>query len=175
VVKVEKYGISFELPKGWITLDAKKVFKGDGKNPLLDELADRLGTSREQLVKAFSTVIQTMSVSDQGAVHGFLDNVNSTGQDGDINDDQLKLQLATLGAKIGTIDHETTDAGDVTTVHYSLHSKTGLTVHAVALAVRLGHATVAITVSASSDDRATRIADQIKGSLKTIPGDGPNL
>jgi hypothetical protein len=174
VIKVDKFGVSFELPKGWVTLNARKVLKSTGPNPVLDELADRLGTTRDQLVQQFSAYLQTMSVSDEGAIHGFLDNVNSVGQEGDVNDDQLKLQLATVGAKPGALDHETTDAGDVTVVHYSLSTKTGLTIRAVALAVHTGPATVVVTVSSSSDQRATKIADQVLASLGKIAGSGPN-
>jgi hypothetical protein len=174
VIKVDKFGVSFELPKGWITLNARKVLKSTGPNPVLDELASRLGTTREQLVQQFSAYLQTMSVSDEGAIHGFLDNVNSVGQEGDVNDDQLKLQLATVGAKPGALHHQTTDAGDVTVVHYTLSTKTGLTIRAIALAVRTGAATVVLTVSSSSDQRATKIADQVLASLKKIAGSGPN-
>jgi hypothetical protein len=175
VVKVKKYGISFELPKGWITLDARKVLKGGGKNPFLDDMADRLGVSREQLVQTFASAVLTMSVSDEGAVHGFLDNVNTVGQEGDVNDDQVKLQLATIGAKAGELSHASSDAGDVTRVAYTLDSRTGVTIQAVALAVRTGDATVVVTVSSSTSAAAGRLADQIQASLKRIPGTGPDL
>jgi hypothetical protein len=177
VVKVTKYGISFEVPKGWITLNAKKVLKGggSGKNPFLDEIAGRLGMTRDQLVQAFSTLVQTMSVSDEGANHGLLDNVNSVGQDTDVNDDQLKLQLATVGAKAEEFEHATTDAGAVTRAAYQLSSKAGLTVHGVAIAVHTSTATVLITVSSSSAKNAEQLADHVQASLEKIPGTGPNL
>jgi hypothetical protein len=174
VVKVKKYGISFELPKGWITLDAKKALEGGGTNPFLKDLADRLGASPEQLMQSFSTYVQTFSVSGEGAKHGFLANVNSVGQEGEVNDEQIKLQLATLGAKPGQLDHATTDAGDLTRVPYELKSH-GLTIHVVALAVHPAGATVVVTVSASSTEDADALADQIQASLKKIPGTGPNL
>jgi len=176
VVKVAKYGISFELPKGWITIDAKKVLQGGGgKNPVLDDLARRLGTPRDQLVRAFSSMVQTMSVSDRGAMHGFLENVNSVGQDVEVNDDQLKLQLATVGAKAAGLEHATTDAGDLTRVAYALPTKAGITIHAVVLAVHTDTATVAVTVSAGTAARAAELADGIQSSLKRMPGSGPNL
>lgn len=175
VVEVEKYGVSFELPKSWITLNARKVFKGGAKNPFLAELANRLGTTEQQLVEQFSTVLQTMSVSDAGAAHGFLANVNSVGQEGDVNDEQIKLQLATIGAKPGAFSHATTEAGDLTRIPYDLQPKSvAMTIHAVALAVHTEVATVVITASSSSAKDAAAIADQIQASLKTIPGTGPN-
>ena len=175
VIAVDKFGISFELPKGWITLDAKNVLQGGVDNPFLKQLADRLGSTPEQLVKTFSSAVQTMSVSDAGAVHGFVDNANSLGQEGDLNDDQLKLQLAALGAKPGAITHTSTEAGDVTRVPYSLPAKPGLVIRAVALAVRTGTATVVVTVSSATAARAAAIADQVQGSLKRLPGGGSGL
>jgi hypothetical protein len=176
LVKVEKYGIAFELPKGWITLDAKKVLEdGGGTNPVLDELADRMGMTPEQLTKTFSSSVQTISVSDEGAKHGFLENVNTVGQDQVLNDETIKLQLATIGAKAATFEHVSTPAGDVTRVPYDLPTKIGLTIRGVAIVVYGDHATVVVTVSSSSAASAAKIADQVQASLEKIPGTGPNL
>ncbi|MGY2875577.1 hypothetical protein ACVW00_002767 [Marmoricola sp. URHA0025 HA25] len=173
VVKIRKFGVSFELPKGWITLDAKKVLNGGVKNAFLAEMAERLGVTQQQLLQSFSTLVQTFSVSDAGAVHGFLSNVNTVGQEGDVNDDQLKLQLATIGAKPGELGHATTDAGEVTRIPYVLTSKAGVTIRGVALAVHTSSATVLITVSSSSASESGRLADQVQSSLKTLPGTAP--
>ena len=115
------------------------------------------------------------SRGDDGAVHGFVDNVNTVGQEGDVNDDQVKLQLATIGAKPGELTHAATPAGDVTRVSYTLPTKTGPTIRAVALAVRTDAATVVVTVSASTAARADAIADQVQGSLQQLPGGGSGL
>jgi hypothetical protein len=174
VIKVEKYGISFELPKGWITLNAKNVFKGGTKNPFLDEMADRMGMTQDQLVRMFTTSIQTMSITDQGAKHGFVDNVNTVGEERQVNDDIVKLELATVGAKTGEIEHAASPAGDVTRVPYTLKSKaTPLTVRAVALIVQTDDAAVWISISSTTDAAAAKIADQIQDSLKRLPGGGP--
>ena len=66
VISIDKFGISYELPKSWITLNAKNVLKDGARNPFLKQLADRLGASPDQLVRAFSTAVQSMSVSDSG-------------------------------------------------------------------------------------------------------------
>lgn len=175
LISIDKFGISYELPKSWITLNAKNVLKDGARNPFLKQLADRLGASPDQLVRAFSTAVQSMSVSDSGAVHGFVDNVNTVGQEGDLNDDQVKLQLATLGAKPGTITHTSTDVGDVSRVPYTIEAKVGLTIHAVAVAVRTSTSTVVITVSSSTAARAAAIADRIQASLARLPGGGSGL
>jgi hypothetical protein len=175
VVKVRKFGISFELPKGWVTLDAKKVLKGGGRNPFLDEMARRFGVSPEQLIQSFSTAVQTFSVSGDGAQHGFLSNVNSVGEEGDLNDDQLKLQLVAVGAKPGAVDHASTDAGDVTRMPYDLTSKSGLTVRGVAVAVHTDAATVVITISAATAAESARLADQVQASLAKLPGGAPGV
>ncbi|HEX2896220.1 MAG TPA: hypothetical protein VHO29_19610 [Marmoricola sp.] len=173
VIKVSKYGISFELPKGWLTLDAKKALSGSGNNPFLKELADRLGTTPQQLVQSFSTAVQTMSVSDQGAQHGFLENVNTVGQDAVLDDEAIKLQLATIGAKPGPFRHASSPAGDVTRVAYELPTKTGITVRAEMVAVAVDGATVFITVSSSSAPSAAKLADQVQASLKSIARNDP--
>lgn len=173
LVKVTKFGIAFELPRAWITLDAKKVLASGGKNPILDELARRMGTTPEQLAKTFSAAVQTFSVSGDGAHHGFLDNVNTVGQEGDVNDETLKFQLATVGAKPSSIEHATSAAGDVTRVTYDVPTKIGLTVHAVAVVVHADGATVVVTISSSATAAAARIADQVQRTLQPIPGRDP--
>jgi hypothetical protein len=173
-VRVEKYGLSFELPKGWITLDAKKALAGAGKNPIWDELASRMGTNRQHLVEMLSSSVQTFSVSDEGAHHGFLENVNTVGQEQELNDEQIKLQLAAIGAKPGVFVHATSPAGDVTRVAYELPTKAGLTVRAVVVAVTVDGGTVFVTVSSSRAASAARIADQVQATLAPIPGTGPN-
>lgn len=170
VVKVKKYGVAFELPKAWVTIDAKAALPGHTRSPVLDELADRMGTTPERLAQTLSSSVLTLSVSDKGAQHGFLDNVNSVGQDEVLTDDAIKLQLVALGAKPGAFEHATSPAGDVTRVSYDLPTKAGFTVRAVVVAVTVEDATVFVTVSSSSAPGAAKIADQIQASLETIPG-----
>lgn len=173
VVKVRKYGISFELPKGWITLNAKKILTKD--NPGIKDLAKRMGTTPDQLNRTLAAGMEVYAVTDEGAVSGYLDNVNVTGQRGtDLNDDQIKLQFAALGAKLGTFQHTTTAAGDVTRVSFSL-PVAGRQAYGVSVVVFTEDSTVNITAGAHSASIAGELADMIEGSLKTIPGNGPDL
>lgn len=173
VVKVKKYGISFELPKGWITLNARKVLTGD--NPGIKALAKRMGTSADQLNRTLAAGMEVYAVTDTGAVGGYLDNVNVTGQRGtELNDDQIKLQFAAIGAKLGTVQHATTPAGDITRVSFTLPIA-GRTAYGVSVIVFTGDSTVNITAGAHSADVADDLADRIEGSLATIPGNGPDL
>lgn len=173
VVAVEKYGISFEIPKGWITLNAKKVL--DGKNPGLKDLADRMGTDVDQLVRTLSSGMEVYAVSDEGARGGYLDNVNVIGQRGtDLNDDQIRLQFAAIGAKPGGFEHVTSGVGDVVRVPFTL-PVAGQRAHGVSLIVFTDDSTVNITAGSHSAADADRIADQIQDSLATIAGSGPDL
>src|SRR5262245_56161600 len=49
VVKVDKCGVSFELPQGWITLNAKNLL--DSSNPVIKEVAGRMGMTPKHLEK----------------------------------------------------------------------------------------------------------------------------
>jgi hypothetical protein len=173
VVKVKKYGISFELPKGWITLNAKKVLTRD--NPGLKSLAKRMGTTTDQLNRTLAAGMEVYAVTDKGAVGGYLDNVNVTGQRGtELNDDQIKLQFAAIGAKLGTFQHTTTPAGDITRVSFTLPIA-GRTAYGVSVIVFTDDSTVNITAGGHSADVADNLANRIEGSLTTIPGNGPDL
>ena len=173
VVKVKKYGISFALPKGWITLDAKKILTKD--NPGIKALAKRMGTTPDQLNRTLAAGMEVYAVTDKGAVAGYLDNVNVTGQRGtDLNDDQIKLQFAALGAKLGTFRHTTSAAGDVTRVSFTLPIA-GRQAYGVSVVVFTEDSTVNITAGAHSASIAGELADMIEGSLRTIPGNGPDL
>lgn len=173
VVKVEKYGISFEIPKDWITLDAKKILSKD--NPGLKDLAKRMGMSVERLNSTLAAGMEVYAVTNTGAVGGYLDNVNVTGQRGtDLNDDQMKLQFAALGAKLGPFEHSSSPAGDVTRVPFTL-PVAGRTAYGVSVVVFTDDSTVNITAGAHSASVAKALADQIEESLGTIPGNGPDL
>lgn len=166
VVRVEKYGVSFELPKGWMTLDAKQLL--DSSNPVIKEIAGRMGVTSKQLLETIGSSVQTFSVTDQGAVDGFLDNVNSVGVPrANYNDEQLKLEIAALGAKIDTLEHASSAAGDITRVAYTW-TPTGIRVHVVALKVDVGDAIVMVTASSHSAAEANERGDQIQASLQPI-------
>lgn len=166
VVKVTKYGISFELPQGWISLDAKQVLAMP--NEVMDKLANRFGITTAKLRELFSRQIQTYSVTNQGMVDGFLDNANSVGVHiADVTDDQLKLGLIALRATIGTITHATSTVGPVTRVPYQI-SIEGHQVHATAIVVDTGDDIVTITIATHADQTTTAIADQIQSSLEWL-------
>jgi hypothetical protein len=173
VVKVKKYGISFELPRGWITLDAKKILTSD--NPGLKALAKRMGTSTDQLNRVIAAGMEVYAVTDRGAIRGYLDNVNVVGQRGtELNDEQIKLQFAAIGAKLGTFQHTATPTGNITRVSFTLPIA-GRTAYGVSVIVYTDDSTVNITAGAHSADVAEDLADEIEGSLRTIPGNGPDV
>jgi hypothetical protein len=166
LIRVTAYGVGFALPKGWTTLDAGHVLRAD--NPALQSFAQRLGTSAQQVVSLLKSNVQTLSVSDEGAHDGFVDNVNSIGGTAaSINDDQIKLQLATIAAKVGPIVHARSAAGKVTRVPYHWTSN-GRVIQAQLIIVDLGRQLVSITISSSSAAGAAEIGDQVQRSLQRL-------
>ncbi len=165
VVEVDGYGISFELPKAWMTLDAKEVL--DSSNPVFEEVAARMGMTSQQFVESIGASVLTFSITDRGAVRGFVDNVNSVGMSrSEFSDDRIKLQLATIGAKPARFEHATSAAGDVIRVPYRWRI-TGTTVHGVLILVDVGDAATQITVSSHAAGTADKLADRIQRSLRT--------
>jgi hypothetical protein len=172
LIKVRKYGLSFEIPKGWTTLNARKVLKGD--NPGLDTMAKRMGMTGSQFAAMLAAGMEVFAVTDQGAVDGYLDNINVVGQRGtSINEDQIKLQFATIGATPGTFEHATTPAGDVIRVPFTLPIKSFIA-QGVSIIVFTEDSTVNITIGSHSADIPDTVANQIQESLAQIPGSGPD-
>lgn len=164
VVEIAKYDLAFEIPAGWMSLDARNLL--DPSNPAVKELADRMGASPEQFVEGLGKAVLTFSITDEGAVDGFVDNVNSVEvPQADFNDDQLKLDLASMGAKPEEPEHVSTPAGEITRVPYTVEIQ-GMTVHGVALVLDAGEAATSITVSSHSPVKAEELADQIVASLR---------
>src|SRR4051812_32827316 len=166
LIRVTKYGVGFALPKGWSTLDATNVLGAD--NPALQEFAQHMGTTTQQVVTLLKNNVRTLSISDEGAHDGFVDNVNSIGTAApSINDDQIKLQLAAIGAKLGPIVHADSPAGAVTRVPYHW-TNSGRVIQVQLIIVDVGRELVSITASSVSADSAAQIGDQIQQSLQSL-------
>src|SRR3954453_13040262 len=65
LVRVAKYGISYRVPRGWISVDGKDLLRAD--NPVLKQVAGRMGVTVNQLISTIGSNIQAYSVSNQGA------------------------------------------------------------------------------------------------------------
>jgi hypothetical protein len=166
LVRIEKYGISYRVPKGWLSINGKSLLKPD--NPVLRQIAQRSGISVDQVISSISANMQAYAITDQGAVDGILDNVNDIGFPvGGLTDAQMKAQIAGTGATPGTLAHAHSPAGDLTRISY-VWTTSGRTFYGVALAIDLGDATTSITVTSHAPDRARAIADLVQGSLQKI-------
>lgn len=166
VVELDKYGISFEIPKGWTKIDKADVLTAD--SPMVKSFAEKLGQPAAQVASMMRSSMDVMAVTDQGMVSGFLENVNAVGVPGQrVNKGQLKLQLLSIGAKVGAVTEVESPVGTVVRAPYRLTTN-GTTVNGTALAMNAGNAYVVITISAhgraASDDRA----DQIQASLAKL-------
>jgi hypothetical protein len=166
VIRLTKYGVSFAVPASWTSLDAAQV--GDPHNPVIRTIAHRLGVTPQQVVASFRASLQSVSVTDQGAVRGVLDNINSVGsQTASLTDDDLKLQFASLGAKPGAFHHFHSPAGPATRVAYRW-STNGYHFHGEIVAIDVGDAVVSITVTAHSAPAARALADHVQASIARL-------
>ncbi len=158
-----RYGLSYQVPKGWTSLDGSKAVTPS--SPVLRTIARRLDATPAQVLASFKQSVQAMAVTDRGARHGILDNINSVGTTTpSLNDEQIKLQLATLGAKTQPFHHFTSPAGPGTRVAYGWTTG-GLHFHGEVLTVDVGDSIVSITVTAHSAPTARALADQVQASI----------
>jgi hypothetical protein len=163
---VTDYGLSYEVPKGWTSLDGSKAL--NPQSPILRSIARRLNVTPARVLASFEKSVQAMAVTDQGARDGILDNINAVGTAAtSITDDQIKLQLATLGARPRTIHHFSSPAGDGRRVAYDWTTN-GLHFHGEVLTVDVGDSIVSITVTAHSAATASTLADQVQASIDRL-------
>jgi hypothetical protein len=166
LVRVAKYAISYRVPQGWISVDGKALLRRD--NPVLAQVANRLGLTVDQLITSIGNNIQAYSISDKGAVGGVLDTVNLIGvPTSGVTGDQIRVQLAGIGAKPGRSVSAHTPVGHVARVPY-VWDTNGHRIYGVSMAVDLGTATAQITVSAHDAPSARSIADLVQGSLQKL-------
>ncbi|RNL65229.1 hypothetical protein EFK50_04510 [Nocardioides marmoriginsengisoli] len=166
VIKVTKYGLSFEVPKGWTSLGADGVLTAD--NPTVKELAEKLGRSPADVAELMSSSIETMSITNAPPTSGFRENVNSTGVAfPDVSDEQIASQLRAIGAKVDSVEHVDSPIGDITRASYALATQ-GTTFRGVALGIDTGDDFVTVTISSYDEKSAAARADQVQKSLKKL-------
>jgi hypothetical protein len=164
LVRVAKYGLSYRVPHGWISVDGKDLLRAD--NPVLKQVADQMGVPVDQLISTIGANIQAYSVSNEGATNGVLDTVNMLGVPvSGLTGSQLKVQLASIGAQPGKVVTAHTPVGGVTRLPYAWKT-TGRTIYGVSMAVDLGTATAQIPECAHDAASAQKIADLVQGSLR---------
>jgi hypothetical protein len=165
-VEVDKHGISYEIPEGWELLTSDKLLDAD--NPAVKQFAERLGQEPAQVAAMLNQSIDTMAVTDEGMDHGFVENVNSTGNPGmQFDEDQIKLQLISVGAKDVAMSLVETEVGEVIRAEYT-NGVGPNEAHGVMLGIDVGEDFMAVTVTAYSAEDANARADQIQESLERI-------
>jgi len=151
------------VPEGWQSLKASEVFDGATDNPVIQELADRLGLSPEQLAQAMRT-IDLMLISDGGAHGGVVDNVNVVSTGVPLNDSQVKLQLAAVGVKKPEISHTMTKLGEAISATYEV-ALGGKSLRGGGIYLDAPEGAVAVTVSSSEASTTRRLLAQILDTL----------
>lgn len=161
--------VSFELPEGWAVLDSDQAREkaGSDANPMLEELADRMGMSQDQLA-AQMEAIELFAAAPGGAVDGFLTNVNVIEQPsppgGVPEGDGMRMELMTFADEVGEIEPLDADGIDGVRAEYSF--ATGdLSLNGVQLYIEAGDEIAIITVSATEADDAEDVADAIEETL----------
>jgi hypothetical protein len=157
-------GLTFEAPEGYREVDPDDVAGGQDDNDVLSDLADNMGVSTDQFLQLMRSV-DLYLFDEDGAKNGFVDNINVLTQPGAVaTDDQIQASFDQLGAHVEEITHETTDAGDVAQVDYTLDVQ-GATVAGRGMLVATDDGVVNITVSTSDPDTSDEIADRIIDTL----------
>ena len=118
--RVEASGFSFEVPKGWVELDAGELFEGAAGNDEIEKLADRLGISSDQLLATVGNA-DLFLFSNEGAHAGRVDNLNVIQVPaGQLNASQIELGLLAVGAEDLDVQHVSTAAGDAVRARYDI-------------------------------------------------------
>jgi len=163
-IRLSKHGFGFELPSGWSKIDRDGALNAD--SPQMKEMASHLGMDASRLVQVLETTVEFIGVTDQGADHGFLENVNVVPLGaGQASESQLRLQILSIAGKEVHTEKVDTPLGPGVTISYTL-SSAGNVVNGKALAI--GTSTddqVLITVSAHDASTAAARLEQIRASL----------
>ena len=140
---------------------------GMGKSRLTREttvLAERMGMTADQLTAMIGQA--EVLVLDPDAKGGFADNINVLVPGGSVpSADEIEQQFAAIGATVKDVSTQSTDAGEVIRVRYTL--PVSGKVQGEALVADVDGQAVTITVSASKRASTSTLVDGILGSLGT--------
>jgi hypothetical protein len=165
---VDAAGISFDVPEDWKVVDAEDVAEGQGDNPVMAELGDRMGMTAEQL-QTMVGQFDLFVFDGGGAKKGFLDNINVIGQPGAQmpSESELEMQMLQIGADLGTIEQVDTGAGETTVVDYTLDINQPVEVVGRSVNVVTDDGLVTISISTSDEKVADELADRVLATLET--------
>jgi hypothetical protein len=163
VHQVSGAGLTFVVPASLQEVDADKVASDTADDETVADVAEQMGMSTEQFNQYLKQV--DLFLFDSESTGGFSTNVNVIPFEVPLpGSSALQQQLEQVGARIVDTGETTTDAGDVTTISYSL-DMAGQSVEGQGIFVDLGDTSASITVSSSDRDTSDEIADGIVASL----------
>jgi hypothetical protein len=164
--RVEASGFTFEVPSGWIELDADEIADGVAGAPELAELAERSGLDPDRLVDMMKGVDLAL-FDNEGAASGYVDNLNVLPTPGPApNESMLELGLLQMGAQDVASDRVLTSVGEVLTASYAL-SIGDRTIHGLAVLAEDDGTVAVITVSAHDAATARELAQLVCDSLES--------
>lgn len=166
-IELVDVGVTFDLPKAWITLYAGDVT--GPRQPLVKDAARRISRTPQQLIDFMRrSLISVMSVSNKGEAGSLTDYVSVLLLPVKINYHSIRKAMERRGGRTGELEHTSSPAGVVKRLPYELQIN-GVTAYGVDIAVHVREITTRILVHAHSEAAAAELADQIHGSLNLGP------
>jgi hypothetical protein len=158
-------GISFAKPKGFDKIDADTVAGAAAGDKNVAAIAEDMGMSAEALSQVMAQFDLYLVKLDKTAA--FANNVSVADPDGAMpSDEQLRMQMQSIGAKVREIAKVDTDLGKVTTATYTLDAG-GVSVYGEAIFIDEDGAVVITTTTASK-----KLTDRVStGILDTLDED----
>lgn len=164
VHEVSGAGVTFEVPDNLEEVDPAKVADDTEGDETVADVAEQMGMSTEQFQQYMQQV--DLFLFDSESSGDFSTNVNVIPFPVSLpKTSALQQQLEQVGATVEDTQEVQTDAGDVTTISYSI-DMAGQSIVGTGVYVDLGDSSASITVSATDRDTADEIADTIVGSLQ---------
>lgn len=158
--------VAFDVPASWVTIDAAEAFSGDDatEDPVVQDLAARLGVTPEQAVQTFAQM-DLIVTSDGERDAGVLTNLNVVHFPGALpTESAARAELRQIGATVTSIKAVETGVGDALRVAYTLEAGGGQ-VRSQALAVDVDGQLVTITVTAGTETTSDELTDLVVDSL----------
>jgi len=166
--RVRVDGLSFEVPRGWTTLDPDDVADRAGSSKTLSALANRVGMTNDQVVQRMRAV-DAVLYRDEGVRNGLVDTISvfTVPGAGLPDEEALEQEFLRLGADVHVMRRQPTDAGDTIVAEYSI-AVGGHVSETEVVVVDTGVSVVSVTVRASEratvEDLGGRVVDTLAGA-----------
>jgi hypothetical protein len=164
VHQVSGAGLSFDVPHNLEEVDPDQVADDTQGDETVADVAEQMGMTTEEFSQYMKQV--DLFLFDSESTGDFSTNVNVIPFPVALPaKSSLQEQLEQVGATVVDTQEVSTDAGDVTTISYSL-DMAGQSIQGQGIYVDLGDQSASITVSSTDRDTADAIGETIVDSLQ---------